>query len=336
MLRWIVLSIIFWGMSPTMAFGNGVAIEETPGNTVIPVQHHEIRLLKEVVTVKGQQVIAVFTYENLSTLKISLQMGFPLIKGSVSNNFIVLIDGKESQITKKNATENVRLKIGGEYEFMYIWSVDFEPKEKKIIECRYPVQWGDDLGLSGSFSYIAKTGALWKGSIEQANISVELDKETSRKLHSKEYAFSISPIGYKIKRKKIIEWHFSNWTPKEDILISYHRILRDEDPAVIEEIIGLFQFKKQYEGNRRYYTFEDLEDKRVAADDIHDRFYVKVLRNEIFARHGRTFKLKNLQRVFINQSWYKPSPNYSDKLLNEYERRNIEFILEYEKKKGWR
>src|SRR5581483_3081661 len=54
------------------------------------------------------------------------------------------------------------------------------------------------------------------------------------------------------------------------------------------------------------------------------------LRNEIFARHGRTFKDKWLQGYFSSFSWYKANPNYSDNLLNPVEKKNVATILAYE------
>jgi hypothetical protein len=56
------------------------------------------------------------------------------------------------------------------------------------------------------------------------------------------------------------------------------------------------------------------------------------LRNEIYARHGRIFKDKWLQRYFASFDWYKPNPNYSDSLLTAVERQNAAAIAAYEKK----
>ncbi len=55
------------------------------------------------------------------------------------------------------------------------------------------------------------------------------------------------------------------------------------------------------------------------------------LRNEIFARHGRVFKDKWLQKYFASFAWYKPDPNYKDSMLTAIERRNAQLIAEYEK-----
>jgi hypothetical protein len=56
------------------------------------------------------------------------------------------------------------------------------------------------------------------------------------------------------------------------------------------------------------------------------------LRQEIYARHGKVFKDKWLQKYFASFDWYKPNPNYSDAALTAVERQNIASIAAYEKK----
>lgn len=56
------------------------------------------------------------------------------------------------------------------------------------------------------------------------------------------------------------------------------------------------------------------------------------LREEIYARHGRVFKDRWLQRYFASFDWYKPNPRYTDASLTDVERQNISAIAAYEKK----
>jgi hypothetical protein len=56
------------------------------------------------------------------------------------------------------------------------------------------------------------------------------------------------------------------------------------------------------------------------------------LRNEIYARHGRVFKDRWLQKYFASFDWYKPNRNYSDAALTAVERQNAAAIAAYEKK----
>lgn len=57
---------------------------------------------------------------------------------------------------------------------------------------------------------------------------------------------------------------------------------------------------------------------------------LRVLRNEIYARHGRVFKDKKLQQYFEAQSWYKANPEFMDDQLNEIEVKNLAMIKEAE------
>ena len=71
-----------------------------------------------------------------------------------------------------------------------------------------------------------------------------------------------------------------------------------------------------------------------------DTFTLYLARNEILARHGRKFKNQDLRDYFNSRTWYKPkySPEEFDSKhmgeLNEYEKANIDIILEVEREKG--
>jgi hypothetical protein len=57
---------------------------------------------------------------------------------------------------------------------------------------------------------------------------------------------------------------------------------------------------------------------------------LRVLRNEVYARHGRIFKDPELQKYFLAQSWYKPNPDFKDEQLNEIEAANLAKIKQAE------
>jgi len=59
---------------------------------------------------------------------------------------------------------------------------------------------------------------------------------------------------------------------------------------------------------------------------------LKVARNEIYARHGRTFVHQDLACYFSNQNWYTINPNFSESQLSSTENKNVATILNYEKK----
>jgi len=54
------------------------------------------------------------------------------------------------------------------------------------------------------------------------------------------------------------------------------------------------------------------------------------LRNEIFARHGHTFKTEAMKTYFANHNWYKAVINDVTEYLNETEKANIQLIKSME------
>ncbi|WP_422361400.1 YARHG domain-containing protein [Reichenbachiella sp.] len=54
------------------------------------------------------------------------------------------------------------------------------------------------------------------------------------------------------------------------------------------------------------------------------------LRNEIFARHGHSFKTEKMQEYFGTQSWYKAYFEDATPFLNELEKTNAQFIRSME------
>jgi serine/threonine-protein kinase len=84
-----------------------------------------------------------------------------------------------------------------------------------------------------------------------------------------------------------------------------------------------------------------LSEKTVTDADLTGRsaFELDILRNSIYARHGRRFSNKTLQTYFNDQSWYRPvySPDeFPDSLLSSLEKQNAAYILEYQKRYGLR
>ena len=59
---------------------------------------------------------------------------------------------------------------------------------------------------------------------------------------------------------------------------------------------------------------------------------LRIWRNAIYARHGRTFKSEDLQALFNEYVWYSPDENYSDEKLSDIDKANIKLIQEFEKR----
>ncbi len=74
--------------------------------------------------------------------------------------------------------------------------------------------------------------------------------------------------------------------------------------------------------------------RRVTDSDLrgYSNWQCTLIRNEIYARHGRPFNNSHIRRWFNAQSWYQPSSNFSESWLSPLERRNAEFIANYQKR----
>ena len=57
---------------------------------------------------------------------------------------------------------------------------------------------------------------------------------------------------------------------------------------------------------------------------------LRLLRNEIYARHGRIFKTMWLQQYFGSQPWYDPKEDFKDEEVSGSDKTNVETIVAYE------
>ena len=81
------------------------------------------------------------------------------------------------------------------------------------------------------------------------------------------------------------------------------------------------------ESNSRYLTEEDLAGLDLA--------YLRIARNEIYARHGRRFKDDRLQDYFDSKDWYDGTIDpemFDDSVLSSIEISNAELIEATENK----
>jgi hypothetical protein len=77
---------------------------------------------------------------------------------------------------------------------------------------------------------------------------------------------------------------------------------------------------------------ELFEDKPITPQmlrglSLHE---LRLLRNEVYARHGRAFKSQWLMQYFFNQGWYQASDEFKDEDLSGADKQNIETIVAYE------
>lgn len=92
--------------------------------------------------------------------------------------------------------------------------------------------------------------------------------------------------------------------------------------------------------DNNYYSSKDFilpySDSEYISEEVISRLSpveLRIARNEIYARHGRKFKDKELRDYFNNFQWYRDLPKVKevgDDELNDYEIENIKTIQSYE------
>lgn len=78
-----------------------------------------------------------------------------------------------------------------------------------------------------------------------------------------------------------------------------------------------------------------LSTRLLTEDDIRglSKQDLRILRNEIYARHGYIFKSKDLREYFSAKPWYNPQYNDASDVsifFNTIEKKNVEFIKKHE------
>jgi hypothetical protein len=80
-------------------------------------------------------------------------------------------------------------------------------------------------------------------------------------------------------------------------------------------------------GDMEYFENKAITEEMLHGLSLHE---LRLLRNEIYARHGRTFRAEWLQQYFWSQPWYSPDDNFKDEQLSGDDKLNVETIVKYE------
>ena len=125
-----------------------------------------------------------------------------------------------------------------------------------------------------------------------------------------------------VEKIDIVNDAFYYWSPSEQ------RYILDE--SVTQE-----QLKNAHCPDD-YFAYNGLKfsklDSKLTAEDLQDldKAQLRLMRNAVYARHGRTFKSVDLQSLWNCYTWYKVNPNYSDELLTDIDKYNIKLIQQHE------
>jgi hypothetical protein len=80
-------------------------------------------------------------------------------------------------------------------------------------------------------------------------------------------------------------------------------------------------------GDMEYFENKLVTEQMLRGLSLHE---LRLLRNEVYARHGRMFHADWLQQYFSFQPWYAADENFKDEELSGNDKLNVETIVKYE------
>ncbi len=82
-------------------------------------------------------------------------------------------------------------------------------------------------------------------------------------------------------------------------------------------------------GDMQFFEDRAISEQMLHGLSLHE---LRLLRNEVYARHGRMFRAEWLQQYFFFQPWYAPDENFKDEELSGNDKLNVETIVKFENK----
>ena len=80
-------------------------------------------------------------------------------------------------------------------------------------------------------------------------------------------------------------------------------------------------------GDMELFENRNITEQMLRGLSLHE---LRLLRNEVYARHGRVFRAQWLQQYFDTQPWYTIDENFKDESLTGSDKANVETIVSYE------
>lgn len=329
--RVIFLVMSLWGA----ALGRSdILTVSGQGNTIMPRTSTDVSMDAETVTIESKTneflVNAEFFMTNRSALPVKERVGFPVVDARygwyMKDSFTVVVKSGVSpdaefistpceleMRVQSTPTREAWLEARQEAERLnypgyVVWEVSWAPNETKVIRVSYSMgemPFFNGLVAGCSLSYVVRTGALWKGPIGKADITIhfkEGDFARSVFLSGKQRVTSF-PEQARWVDPGVVTWHFENWEPTEDIWAK-SLTWRGIGPKSVDEW-DFFFLPHPYEGNKIQYTdmmLEQLVDRELEpwrkffpeeTAKIDRQLYKKLiaewLYHELYARNGDPF-----------------------------------------------
>lgn len=305
-----LVSLVAIGMTLSEASANDAAVGGR-GIDLSPIQETRIRMVSEdirLVQIERAQfsVHATYVFENPGDEPVALRMGFPERRCGPDSVSDCNDDGSFSEMRTLVGGERVahtveqvgpRTEWGDELGRIFVFSVDFAPGERKIVEHHYTYT-GTDTVMGVELEYVTRTGALWSGPIEDATFTITFNKPVCETwMHESMFAAiaerSTTAEGSRIKL------HYENWTPERDIV--FPAIVQGWDACTQMPQSHCPQFSEQSLRNADALGFENMS-AEVAGSSEYDLAELRVCRNLPYAMLGYPFRSADLRAIFYESN----------------------------------
>jgi hypothetical protein len=275
--------VVFWlAFSLSGAVADDSAMSDISGGTVQPMKSHPtIRMVNETVDIKlGEKVgrewpafvRCEFQLRNDGAAT-DVTIGFPEEASSEGDScpsmrlrgFESWVDGKKVKVSYMPVPKQKKPDADaqeGKYEAWFVKKVHFEAGQTHRVVDAYSMRLGSS-NTAGEvthclLSYVLRTGANWKGTIESAVIRADLSPAAAY------YQVSAIPPGY-TRKQNTLTWTLKDLEPKEDIhvtltpkvpLLNHKKVKGEWEPFFVRN--GIVMASLQFLGEK-----SELHGKRV-------------------------------------------------------------------------
>ena len=111
------------------------------------------------------------------------------------------------------------------------------------------------------------------------------------------------------------------------------------DGETVTLYVSLGSDEDTYDNDDYILPDSDIEYISVSEIEGMSKEILTLALNEIYARYGLMFNTTSIQQYFNSKSWYVPSikpGHFDDSQFNDYERYNVDTIVNYMEEKGYR
>lgn len=319
------LIVLLANISSLPAYAND-SVYQGDGYHVYPMQNSDVQLVAETITITdnrafghskiqnfGINVDMIFKNHGTDTM---VQMGFPVFINEeegdqieIDTHFRTWVNGKEVSITKKQGIPNPQIKDLNFSKTVYTYTVSFKSGETKKIKHTYDVGGSFDSMGGWELKYILRTGALWKGVIEDFHMVYKTKISKVNEI--------IGTLPREQKSELIgdelhLLWNIKNFKPQSDFRLiggsSRYPLMRRSLSEDMKEI-------------KSYHSIMTSAELRYA-------------KNKVFASYGYPFKNPFVRAQFYySGSPYKENTTFSEQKMSKEHLEYVEWLSKLEEDK---